>query len=145
MGQNFSKMFNISWEDETKGKGAREFAYQNSWGITTRTIGVLIMVHADDKGLVLPPKVARYQAVIVPCGATKTEEDKNKLLDACKQLEATLKESGVRAHADLREDKKPGWKFNDWELKGIPLRIEVGPKDLQKVCSLLCYFFWVVF
>lgn len=131
-------MFNISWEDETKGKGAREFAYQNSWGITTRTIGVLIMVHADDKGLVLPPKVARYQAVIVPCGATKTEEDKNKLLDACKQLEATLKESGVRAHADLREDKKPGWKFNDWELKGIPLRIEVGPKDLEKNCAVFC-------
>jgi len=131
LGQNFSKMFNISFEDESKGKGIKEFAYQNSWGITTRTIGVLIMVHADDKGLVIPPKVSRYQAVIVPCGATKTDEDKAKLFGACKDLETQLKSFGIRAHADLRDDKKPGWKFNDWELKGVPLRIEVGPKDLE--------------
>lgn len=131
LGQNFSKMFNISFEDESKGKGIKEFAYQNSWGITTRTIGVLIMVHADDKGLVIPPKVSRYQAVIVPCGATKTDEDKAKLFGACKDLENQLKSFGIRAHADLRDDKKPGWKFNDWELKGVPLRIEVGPKDLE--------------
>ena len=91
LGQNFSKMFNISFEDESKGKGIKEFAYQNSWGITTRTIGVLIMVHADDKGLVIPPKVSRYQAVIVPCGATKTDEDKAKLFGACKDLENQLK------------------------------------------------------
>ena len=96
LGQNFSKMFNISFEDESKGKGVKEFAYQNSWGITTRTIGVLIMVHADDKGLVIPPKVSRYQAVIVPCGATKTDEDKNKLFGACKELEMKLK--GKWAH-----------------------------------------------
>lgn len=70
-----------------------------------RTIGVLIMVHADDKGLVLPPKVARFQAVIVPCGATKTDEDRNKLFKACKDLEIQLKEFGIRAHADLRDDK----------------------------------------
>jgi len=132
LGQNFSKMFNISFEDESKGKGERQFAFQNSWGITTRTIGVLVMVHADDKGLILPPKVARYQAVIVPCGVTKTDEDKKKLWDTCKSLESQLKEFGIRAFADLRDDKKPGWKFNDWELKGMPLRIEVGPKDLEK-------------
>lgn len=131
LGQNFSKMFNISFEDETKGKGERTFAFQNSWGFTTRSIGVLVMVHADDKGLVLPPKVARYQAVIVPCGATKTEEDRNRLFNTCKKLETQLKEFGIRAHADLRDDKRPAWKFNDWELKGMPLRIEVGPKDLE--------------
>merc|ERR1712176_730991 len=91
LGQNFSKMFNISFEDEAQGKGVKQFAYQNSWGITTRTIGVLIMVHADDKGLVLPPKVSRYQAVIVPCGATKTDVDKAKLFGACKDLETQLK------------------------------------------------------
>ena len=117
LGQNFSKMFNISFEDESAGKGGRQFAFQNSWGITTRTIGVLVMVHADDKGLILPPKVARFQAVIVPCGATKTEEDKAKLWNQCKALETQLKEFGIRAHADLRDDKRPAWKFNDWELE----------------------------
>ena len=75
LGQNFSKMFDISFEDPVNGKD-KLFAYQNSWGITTRTIGVMIMVHGDDKGLQVPPKVARYQVVIVPCGATKTDEDR---------------------------------------------------------------------
>ena len=131
LGQNFSKMFDISFEDPNDSK-KKLFAYQNSWGITTRTIGVMIMVHADDKGLIIPPKVARKQAVIVPCGATKTDAERATLFDACKRLEDQLKSFGIKVHADLRDDKKPGWKFNHWELKGVPLRIEIGPKDLEK-------------
>jgi len=129
LGQNFSKMFNIVFEDpNTKEK---EFAYQNSWGMTTRTIGVMVMVHGDDKGLVLPPKVAKYQAVVMPVGTTSklSEHEKNALYDQCAKLTAELKASGVRAYADLRDDKTPSWKFNHWELKGVPLRMEIGPKE----------------
>ena len=135
LGQNFSKMFDISYEDPVAGK-EKLFAHQNSWGITTRTIGVMIMVHADDKGLIVPPRVSRIQAVIVPCGATKTDEEREALFGACKKLEEQLKSFGIRAHADLRDDKKPGWKFNYWELRGVPLRIEIGPKDLENKAAV---------
>ncbi|ALC47809.1 Aats-glupro [Drosophila busckii] len=131
LGQNFSKMFEIVYEDpETQQK---QYVYQNSWGITTRTIGVMIMVHADNQGLVLPPHVACNQAIIVPCGITvNTKDDERvKLLDACKQLERRLSGAGVRCEGDYRDNYSPGWKFNHWELKGVPIRIELGPKDLQ--------------
>lgn len=130
LGQNFSKMFEIVFEDpETKTK---KYVWQNSWGLTTRTIGVMIMVHADDQGLVLPPRVACIQAVIVPCGITATlsESDRTRLQESCEQLETTLKDAGVRCEADFRDNYSPGWKFNHWELKGVPIRIEVGPKDM---------------
>jgi len=116
LGQNFSKMFEIVYEDpDTQEK---KYVYQNSWGITTRTIGVLIMVHADNQGLVLPPKVASIQVVIVPCGITASlsEEGKKKLQEACDSLEAELK-SLVRVKGDYRQNYSPGWKFNHWELK----------------------------
>ncbi|XP_014254259.1 bifunctional glutamate/proline--tRNA ligase [Cimex lectularius] len=132
LGHNFSKMFSIVYEDpETQEK---KFVYQNSWGITTRTIGVMIMVHADNQGLVLPPRVASLQVVIVPCGITVTlpESDKNKLIETCEQLKSELVNAGVRAETDVRDNYSPGWKFNHWELKGVPLRIEIGPKDIQK-------------
>ncbi|XP_044315088.1 bifunctional glutamate/proline--tRNA ligase isoform X2 [Drosophila rhopaloa] len=131
LGQNFSKMFEIVYEDpETQQK---KYAYQNSWGITTRTIGVMIMVHADNQGLVLPPHVACIQAIVVPCGITVNTKDDERaqLLDACKELEKRLVGGGVRCEGDYRDNYSPGWKFNHWELKGVPLRLEVGPKDLK--------------
>ncbi|KAH8337466.1 hypothetical protein KR059_010928 [Drosophila kikkawai] len=131
LGQNFSKMFEIVYEDpETQQK---KYVYQNSWGITTRTIGVMIMVHADNQGLVLPPHVACIQAIVVPCGITVNTKDDERaqLLDACKQLEKRLSGGGVRCEGDYRDNYSPGWKFNHWELKGVPLRLEVGPKDLK--------------
>lgn len=130
LGQNFSKMFGIEFEAPETGQ--KQYVYQNSWGLTTRTIGILTMVHADNQGLVLPPRVACYQVVIVPCGITAdlSKEDKQKLLDKCKQCEKLLTDSGVRVFGDYRDNVSPGWKFNHWELKGVPIRIEIGPKDM---------------
>ncbi|XP_050407010.2 bifunctional glutamate/proline--tRNA ligase [Patella vulgata] len=132
LGQNFSKMFEIQFEDpETKTK---MFAYQNSWGLTTRTIGVMVMTHGDDKGLVLPPRVAQIQAIVVPCGITANlpEADLNNLLDKCDELSKLLKANGIRAKSDLRDNYSPGWKFNHWELKGVPIRLELGPRDIKQ-------------
>ncbi|XP_027035857.1 bifunctional glutamate/proline--tRNA ligase-like [Pocillopora damicornis] len=139
LGQNFSKMFDIVFEDPDPAKQDKRFVYQNSWGLTTRTVGVMTMVHGDNQGLVLPPRVASIQAVIVPCGLTVNlpEDEKTKLLDKCKQLEQRLKAAGVRAKGDYRDNYSPGWKFNHWELKGVPLRIEVGPRDLKSEQAVL--------
>ena len=132
-------MFEIVYEDpETSQK---KFVYQNSWGLTTRSIGILTMVHGDNTGLVLPPKVAFYQVVIVPCkkvfsflflfdivkkffylgGITTSlsKEDEAKLYEKCKYYESILKQVDLRVHVDLRDNYSPGWKFNYWELKGI--------------------------
>ncbi|CAK8692627.1 unnamed protein product [Clavelina lepadiformis] len=136
LGQNFSKMFDISCEDPNA-SGEKLYAFQNSWGLTTRTIGVLIMVHGDDNGLVLPPRIANVQVIVVPCGitASTTDADKKAILDKCNDYVTRLNAVGVRARADLRENYSPGWKFNHWELKGVPVRIEVGPRDMkQKQC-----------
>ncbi|XP_052767806.1 bifunctional glutamate/proline--tRNA ligase-like [Mya arenaria] len=132
LGQNFSKMFEIVYEDpETRDK---KYVFQNSWGITTRTIGVMCMVHGDNQGLVLPPRVACLQAVIVPCGVTASlsEADTNKLMSACEALKSSLEAGGVKVKADLRDNYSPGWKFNHWELKGVPLRMELGPRDMKQ-------------
>lgn len=130
LGQNFSKMFGIEFEAPETGQ--KQYVYQNSWGLTTRTIGILTMVHADNQGLVLPPRVACYQVVIVPCGITVnlSKEDEQKLLDKCREYEKQLNEAGVRVFGDYRDNYSPGWKFNHWELKGVPIRIELGPKDM---------------
>merc|ERR1712038_1750277 len=119
LGQNFSKMFDITYEDPESGE--KKYVFQNSWGITTRTLGVLIMVHGDNKGLVLPPKVACIQVVIVPCGisASLSAEDRDALYDACKTYEKALEEAGVRVKGDYRENYSPPWKYNHWELKGV--------------------------
>ena len=108
LGQNFSKMFDITFENPETGE--KEFVFQNSWGITTRTIGVMVMVHADNNGLVLPPRVACLQVVIVPCGLTNNlkDEDRAALYEECKQYEQQLKDAGVRVKADLRENYSPG-------------------------------------
>ena len=116
LGQNFSKMFDIMVDNE---EGGRSYVWQNSWGLTTRSIGVMIMVHSDNKGIVLPPKVAQIQVVIVPCGitATSTEAEKQEVYNACDELFKTLKAGGIRAKADLRDNVTPGFKFNHWELR----------------------------
>lgn len=133
LGQNFSKMFDIKVEDpETKGKHIN--VWQNSWGLSTRVIGVMIMIHGDDKGLVLPPRIAKVQTVLIPVGITKstTPEDRANLENKLHEIKQTLSAAGVRVEADWREGYTPAWKFNDWELKGVPLRIEFGPKDAAK-------------
>jgi prolyl-tRNA synthetase len=140
LGQNFSKMFNISVDDpkateETKGKPeGRIHVWQNSWGLSTRTIGVMVMVHGDDKGLVMPPRVSQVQVVIVACGLTAklSPEQKETILDACQKTADSLVQAGVRAKADLRDNYTPAYKFNHWELRGVPIRLEIGPKDLEK-------------
>ncbi|KAK7514492.1 hypothetical protein IWZ03DRAFT_415897 [Phyllosticta citriasiana] len=136
LGQHFSKMFDITVEDPTPIKEGEHkkppiHVWQNSWGLTTRSIGVMVMTHSDNKGLVIPPRVSEIQAVIVPVGVTAktSEEEREKLYGQVKEIAATLRSANVRVETDLREGYSPGWKFNDWELKGVPLRIEFGPKD----------------
>ncbi len=141
LGQNFSRpeMFNIFVEDPNDPSGQRKiYVSQNSWGLSTRTIGVMVMVHGDNQGLVLPPRVASVQVIIVPCGITaKTaEEQRQEITAKCEELVVTLRKVGVRARADLRDGYTPGYKFNDWEQKGVPLRLEIGPQDLAKKQTL---------
>jgi prolyl-tRNA synthetase len=126
LGQNFAKIFNIEFEDTEMKK---QMAHQTSWGFTTRSIGITVMVHADDKGMVYPPKVAPLQVIVVPI----LFKDKNKegVLQRCGELVQALKEHGIRADFDDRPNYTAGWKFNDWELKGVPLRLELGPKDFE--------------
>ncbi|KAG5307821.1 SYEP ligase, partial [Pseudoatta argentina] len=134
LGQNFSKMFNIQVEG-IAGREEKTFVYQNSWGLTTRTIGVMIMIHGDDRGLVLPPNVAPIQIVVIPCGiaVTMDEYTKESILMKCDWLVRHLGQEGkFRVKSDCRLNRTPGWKFNHWELKGVPIRLEVGPKDLLK-------------
>ena len=131
LGQNFSKMFGITVESLDK-PGEQEFVWQNSWGFTTRCIGVMVMIHGDDNGLVMPPRVSSIQVVIVPVGITaKTSpEEADSILTRVNSLNDELRKAGIRSHADTRDNVTPGWKFNHWELKGVPIRLELGPKDL---------------
>ncbi|MBI2665148.1 proline--tRNA ligase [Candidatus Woesearchaeota archaeon] len=126
LGQNFSKAFDISFLDENQQKS---YVWQNSWGISTRSIGVMVLMHGDDKGLVVPPKVAQIQVVIVPIMFDDTKE---KILKEAKNIEDKLKKAGISVYIDAREGYSPGWKFNEWEVKGVPVRIELGPRDLEK-------------
>ncbi|KAJ2724277.1 hypothetical protein GGI07_002050 [Coemansia sp. Benny D115] len=141
LGQNFSKMFNIVVEDPDAPAGAERpklNVHQTSWGLSTRTIGVMVMLHGDDKGLVLPPRVAETQVIIIPCGLTvkHTAEQRRVVTDACLNVEARLKAAGVRAESDLRENYTPGFKYSHWEVRGVPIRLEIGPKDLEKQAVL---------
>jgi len=127
LGQNFSKPFGIKYI----GKDEQEhYAWNACWGISWRLIGALIMVHGDDKGLVLPPKIAPTQIVIVPI--FYSEEDKVNVLTKAKTVFSKLKKIKLSVELDDRPQYTPGWKFNEWEMRGIPLRIEIGPKDVQK-------------
>ena len=127
LGQNFSKPFNLKYADK---ENVESYAWQTSWGVSWRLIGGMIMVHGDDRGLVLPPRVAPIQIIIIPI--YYSDEDKEKIHNASQEIEEKLKKSKIRVQVDNREQLTPGFKFNDWEMKGIPLRIEIGPKDLEK-------------
>ena len=126
LGQNFGKMFKIYYEDD---KGGRSIPWQTSWGLTTRTIGVSVMVHGDDKGLVLPPRVAPTQVIICPISGKTVEYAE--LVKYAEDLKSALVRVGVRADVDSRQNYTPGWKFNHWEQKGVPIRIEVGCRDFE--------------
>ncbi|KAF1955691.1 prolyl-tRNA synthetase [Byssothecium circinans] len=137
LGQHFSKMFNITVEDpnaKEAGKSEHVHVWQNSWGLTTRSIGVMILTHGDRRGLVIPPRVAEIQVIVIPVGVTAkmTPEAKEELYKKVQGIADDLKSVDIRVETDYREGYSPGWKFNDWELKGIPLRIEFGPKDAEK-------------
>ena len=127
LGQNFSKPFDVKYADK---ENVESYAWQTSWGVSWRLIGGMIMVHGDDKGLVLPPRVAPIQVIIIPI--YYSDEDKEKIQKISQEIEEKLRESKIRVQVDNREQLTPGFKFNDWEMKGIPLRIEIGPKDLEK-------------
>jgi prolyl-tRNA synthetase len=124
LGQHFAKVFDIRFRDKD---GKEKYVWQTSWGISTRLIGAVVMVHGDDKGLILPPNIAPIQIIIIPIYDNKT---RLKVLKAAKAIETSLRKFSVEL--DDREEYSPGWKFNEWELKGVPLRIEIGPKDLRK-------------
>ncbi|KAF6001139.1 hypothetical protein F1559_003497 [Cyanidiococcus yangmingshanensis] len=126
LGQNFARMFGIYYEG--KDSGEKLMPWQNSWGCTTRTIGVAVMVHGDDRGLVLPPRVAPLQVVIIPIITKSASAD---VISACEAICSCLQRANLRVKFDDRSEKTPGWKFNEWELRGVPLRIEVGPRDVQ--------------
>eukprot|EP00586_Coscinodiscus_wailesii_P011113 CAMPEP_0172496260 /NCGR_PEP_ID=MMETSP1066-20121228/84196_1 /TAXON_ID=671091 /ORGANISM="Coscinodiscus wailesii, Strain CCMP2513" /LENGTH=975 /DNA_ID=CAMNT_0013268455 /DNA_START=88 /DNA_END=3015 /DNA_ORIENTATION=- len=133
LGQNFGKMFEISFQND---KGESAIPWQTSWGLTTRTIGVMIMVHGDDTGLVLPPRVAPVQVVIVPIISKKMPVE---VADPyCNAILDSLKKIGIRATYDGRTMYNPGWKFNHWEQKGVPIRLEVGPRDIEKNQVFFC-------
>ncbi|MFB5607201.1 MAG: proline--tRNA ligase [Candidatus Nitrosomaritimum yanchengensis] len=127
LGQNFSKPVEVKFADKDN---IEHFAWQTSWGVSWRLIGAMIMVHGDDQGLVLPPKVAPTQIVIVPI--YNNDEDKKRILDKAGEIKQDLESKQIRIHIDDRKEMSPGFKFNDWEMKGVPLRIEIGPKDMDK-------------
>jgi prolyl-tRNA synthetase len=128
LGQNFSKMFKISFENQEHKK---DLAWQTSWGFTTRSIGSLIMIHGDDKGLVLPPKCAPIQCVIIPI-IKKSDKNQAEIVAKAHEIAKGLKAAGVRVNVDDRDNYNPGWKYNHWEIKGVCLRVEIGAMDLEK-------------
>ena len=127
LGQNFSKPFEVKFADKDN---VEHFTWQTSWGVSWRLIGAMIMVHGDDKGLVLPPNVAPTQVVIVPI--YRNDEGEKMILPKVEEIKTSLESEEIRVHVDDRSELSPGFKFNDWELKGVPLRIEIGPKDIEK-------------
>ena len=122
LGQNFATAFDIKY---LGAEGSLQTAYTTSWGVSTRLIGAIIMTHGDERGLVLPPVVAPIQCVIVPIAARK-----GGVIEKCEELKAELEKAGIRVTLDAT-DNSPGWKFNEWEMKGVPVRIELGPRDIE--------------
>jgi prolyl-tRNA synthetase len=141
LGQNFAKAFDVQFQDQ---EGKREYAWATSWGVSTRLVGGLIMTHSDDQGLVLPPRLAPIHAVIVPI--YKSNAERAAVLEAANKLAQSIRELPLRewlnydpvtVRVDDREQYQPGFKFNEWELKGVPVRVELGPKDLAKNACVL--------
>lgn len=128
LGQNFAKAFEIQYLDKNN---QLQYCWTTSWGMSTRMIGAIIMTHGDDQGLILPPRLAPIQVIVVPIWKSGDEYEKTKVLEGVERIKRALNEK-VRLEIDAREEYTPGWRFNEWELRGVPLRIEIGPKDIQK-------------
>jgi prolyl-tRNA synthetase len=126
LGQNFAKAFNCTFQNQNN---EQEYVWATSWGVSTRLIGALVMIHGDDRGLVLPPRLAPMQVAVVPIW--RTEDERVAVVEASEMLAGELREAGVRVHVDAREQYRPGWKFTEYEVQGVPLRIAIGPRDLQ--------------
>ena len=131
LGQNFAKVFDITFQARDK---SVQYVWQTSWGMTTRLIGGVIMVHGDDSGLILPPRIAPHQVVIVPI---PRGDWRATVLPRAQDIAAALRRAGVRVMLDDREEYKPGWKFAEWEMRGVPLRLEIGPRDIEQQQVLL--------
>ncbi len=127
LGQNFAQAFDIRYLDRD---GALQHCWTTSWGLSTRFVGAIIMVHGDDQGLILPPRLAPFQAVIVPI--FRNDAEKTSVRDAARKLLAELSDAAIRVKLDEREGVSPGFKFNDWEMRGVPLRLELGPRDVAQ-------------
>ena len=131
MGENFARAFGIGYAAES---GEQRFCHTTSWGMSARMVGGVIMTHGDDKGLVLPPLLAPYQVVIVPIGRGPQAAE---MLGAASELAERLRRAGIRTHVDAREQLSPGFKFNDWEMRGVPIRLDLGPRDLASGSALM--------
>ncbi|KAB2808067.1 proline--tRNA ligase [Phaeocystidibacter luteus] len=127
LGQNFAKAFDVKFQDKS---GKLEHVWATSWGVSTRLMGALVMTHSDDQGLVLPPNLAPIQVVIVPI--YRNDEQLDQISEVANKLKAELQAKGISVKYDNRDTHKPGWKFNEYELKGVPVRLGIGPKDLEK-------------
>jgi len=127
LGQNFARAFELKYQTEA---GDWEFAWNTSWGVTTRLVGALVMTHGDDNGLVMPPRLAPIQVVVVPIW--KGDDPKTEILEAASRVRAALVGAGLRVELDDRDNLSPGFKYHEWEMLGVPVRVEIGPKDLQK-------------
>lgn len=132
LGQNFAKAFDIRYLTEAN---TQEFCWTTSWGLSTRMVGAVVMTHGDDKGLRLPPKLAPYQLVIVPI--YRRDAQRNAVLETVERLRQSFEGAGLRVHVDRREGQSPGFKFNDWEMRGVPVRVEIGPKDVENNNAVL--------
>ncbi|PYR11742.1 MAG: proline--tRNA ligase [Acidobacteria bacterium] len=130
LGQNFAKAFDITFQARDK---SVQHVWGTSWGVSTRLVGGVVMTHGDDSGLILPPRVAPYQVVIVPIGRDNWRET---VLPKAQEIQQQLRSAGIRVTLDER-DERPGWKFSEWELRGVPLRVEIGPKDIEKSAVLV--------
>lgn len=126
LGQNFAKAFDVKFQSA---EGEREYVWATSWGVSTRLIGAVVMTHSDDQGLVLPPRIAPIQVVVIPVGKTK---DMAEVMPAVESIAAELKAAGIRVKVDDRDNLRPGAKYYEWEQKGVPLRLELGPRDVKK-------------
>ncbi len=134
LGQNFAKAFDVTF---LNAQGEREHVWATSWGVSTRLIGAIVMAHGDDDGLILPPRLAPIQMVVVPI--YRNDEEKSATLSAAATLVEQLRNAGVRVHLDDRDQLRPGWKYAEWELKGVPIRVELGPRDVANQSARLAF------
>jgi prolyl-tRNA synthetase len=132
LGQNFARVFDIQYLDENN---EQKYCWTTSWGLSTRMVGAVVMAHGDDTGLRLPPRLAPIQVVIVPIYRNDSEQDT--VMGVVRPMQAALADAGVRVHVDDRPGQRPGFKFNDWEMRGVPVRLEIGPKDVENEAVVL--------